>query len=116
MSEIKISVGGDLEAEANRRFTEAWRRAAQGESFRERNLAFENWDTLARVLTTKRLDILRHVHGHATTSIRALAKALQRDYSNVHADVQALTSAGLLDVSKGAVRVDYDSIETKIAI
>jgi len=43
-------------------------------------------------------------HRHATTSIRALAKALKRDYSNVHADVQALISVGLLDVSKAGVR------------
>jgi hypothetical protein len=35
---------------------------------------------------------------------------------NVHADVQALISAGLLDVSKAGVRVEYDSIETKIAM
>ena len=48
--------------------------------------------------------------------MRALAKALGRDYSNVHADVQALTAAGLLDAENGALRADYDAIETKIAI
>ena len=116
MSDIKITVGGALEAEATRRFTDAWHRAARGESFSERHLAFENWDTLTRVLTAKRLDLLRHIHRHTTTSIRALAKTLGRDYSNVHADVQALMSAGLLEVTKAGVRVDYDSIETKIAL
>ena len=50
------------------------------------------------------------------TSVRALAKALGRDYSNVHADVQALTAAGLLDTADGGVQADYDVIETKIAI
>jgi predicted transcriptional regulator len=90
MSDIEITVGGALETEATHRFTDAWHRAQRGDSFSERHMAFENWDTLARVLTGKRLDILRHVHRHATTSIRALAKALGRDYSNVHADVQAL--------------------------
>ncbi len=116
MSDIKITVGGALEADATRRFTDAWHRAARGEVFSERHLAFENWDTLARVLTGKRLDILRHVHRHTTSSIRALAKSLGRDYSNVHADVQALVGAGLLEVSSAGVRVDYDSIDTKIAI
>jgi hypothetical protein len=53
---------------------------------------------------------------HKVTSVRALAKALGRDYSNVHADVQALTAAGLLDATDGGVRADYDAIETKIAI
>jgi predicted transcriptional regulator len=48
--------------------------------------------------------------------IGTLAKALGRDYSNVHADVQALLVAGLLDATDGSVRADYDAIETKIAI
>ena len=113
---VKITVGGAMEGEASRRFVDAWHRAERGETFQERHLAFESWDVLSRVLTAKRMELLRHVRRHKVTSVRALAKALGRDYSNVHADVQALTSAGLLDPSDGGVRVDYDSIETRIAI
>jgi predicted transcriptional regulator len=105
-----------MEAEASRRFVDAWHSAERGESFHERHLAFESWDALARVLTGKRLELLRYVHRHNVTSIRSLAKALQRDYSNVHADVQALAGAGLLDNSGKGVRADYDAIETRIAI
>jgi hypothetical protein len=36
--------------------------------------------------------------------------------SNVHADVQALAAAGLLDTADGGVQADYDVIETRIAI
>jgi predicted transcriptional regulator len=68
------------------------------------------------VLTGKRMELLHYVRRHEITSVRALAKALGRDYSNVHADVQALTAAGLLDATDGGVRADYDAIETKIAI
>jgi predicted transcriptional regulator len=116
MSEVKITVGGSIEDDASRRFVDAWHRAERGESFRERHLAFESWDTLARVLTGKRMELLRYVRRHKVGSVRALAKALGRDYSNVHADVQALTSAGLLDMSEDGLRADYDAIETKIAI
>lgn len=116
MSDVKITVGGGFEDEAARRFVDAWHRAERGESFCERHLAFESWDTLARVLTAKRMELLRYVHRSPAPSVRALAKALGRDYSNVHADVQALAAAGLLDVSGGSVRADYDAIETKIAI
>jgi predicted transcriptional regulator len=116
MSDVKITVGGAIEDEAARRFVDAWRRAKRGESFRERHLAFESWDALARVLTGKRMELLRYVRRHKVTSVRALAKALGRDYSNVHADVQALTAAGLLDATGGGVRADYDVIETRIAI
>jgi len=84
--------------------------------FQERHLAFESWDTLARVLTGKRMELLRYVRRHNVTSVRGLAKALGRDYSNVHADIQALAAAGLVDTTDGGVRADYDAIETKIAI
>ncbi len=116
MSEVKITVGGAMEDEASRRFVDAWHRAARGETFREFYLAFESWDALARVLTRKRMELLRYVHRHEVNSVRALAKALGRDYSNVHGDVQALSSAGLLDTTHGGLRADYDAIETKIAI
>jgi predicted transcriptional regulator len=116
MSSVKITVGGAMEEEASRRFIDAWHRAERGETLHERHLAFESWDALARVLTGKRMELLRYVHRHDVTSIRSLAKALGRDYSNVHADVQALTAAGLLDATDGGVRADYDAIETKIAI
>jgi predicted transcriptional regulator len=116
MSDVKITVGGGMEEEAGRGFVDAWHRAERGEVFRERRLAFESWDALTRVLTNKRMDLLRYVRHHEVKSVRALAKALGRDYSNVHADVQALMAAGLLDSGDGALRADYDAIETKIAI
>jgi predicted transcriptional regulator len=116
MSDVKITVGGAFEEEAARGFVDAWHRAERGEAFRERRLAFESWDALTRVLTNKRMDLLRYVHRHGVKSVRALAKALGRDYSNVHADVQALMAAGLLDSGTDGLRADYDTIETKIAI
>jgi len=116
MSDVKITVGGTMEDAATRRFVDAWHRAEQGETFRERHLAFENWDALARVLTGKRMQLLRYVRRHKVTSVRALAKALGRDYSNVHADVQALMAAGLLDATEDGISADYDAIETRIAI
>ncbi len=116
MSNVKITVGGGMEEDASRRFVDAWRRAERGEPVHERHLAFESWEALARVMTGKRMELLHYVRRHKVTSVRALSKALGRDYSNVHADVSALTAAGLLDVADGGVQVDYDVIETKIAI
>jgi predicted transcriptional regulator len=116
MSKVKFTVGGAMENDASRRFVDAWHRAERGEVFHERHLAFESWDALARVLTGKRMELLRYVRRNNVTSIRALAKALDRDYSNVHADVKALAGAGLLEATPRGVRADYDSIETRIAI
>ena len=116
MNNVKITVGGAMDEEASRRFVNAWHQAERGETFQERHLAFESWDALARVLTGKRLELLRYVRRHKVASVRALAKALGRDYSNVHADVQALTAVGLLEAAEGGLRADYEAIETKIAI
>jgi predicted transcriptional regulator len=116
MSDVKVTVGGAMEEEASSRFVDAWHRAQRGKTFHERYLVFGNWDALARVLTGKRMELLRYVRRHDVTSVRALAKALGRDYSNVHADVRALTAAGLLDANNGRVCADYDAIETKITI
>jgi len=87
MSKVKMTVGGAMEKQAARHFIDAWHRAENGETFHERHLAFESWDALARVLTGKRMELLRYVGRHKVTSVRALAKALGRDYSNVRADV-----------------------------
>lgn len=116
MSDVKITVGGDMVAEAGRRFVDAWHRAEAGEDVCERHLAFETWDTLARVLTGKRLDLLRYVRHHDVASIRQLAAALGRDYSNVHADVKALAAERLLTNDGGRIRADYDAIETTITL
>jgi len=116
MNDVKVTVGGAMEDEASRRFVDAWHRGERGETIHERHLAFESWDALARILSGKRMELLGYVRRHKVASVRALAKALGRDYSNVHADVQALMAAGLLDVTDGGVRADYDAIETKIAI
>ncbi len=116
MSDVKIAVGGSVEEDAARRFVDAWHRAERGEAFHERHLAFESWDALARVLTGKRMELLRYVRRHKIASVRALAKALGRDYSNVHADVQALTAVGLLEAARDGLRADYNAIETRIAI
>jgi predicted transcriptional regulator len=62
------------------------------------------------------MELLRYVRRHKVKSVRSLAKALRRDYSNVHADVRALAAAGLLDATDRGIRADYDAIETKIAI
>ena len=116
MNDVKITVGGEMESAASACFINAWHRAERGETFHERHLAFENWDTLVYVLTGKRMELLRHVRRNPAASIRALAVALGRDQRDVPADVQALAGAGLLDTTDSGVRVDYDAIETTIAL
>jgi hypothetical protein len=71
MSKVKMTAGGAMEKEAARGFIDAWHRAEKGETFRERHLAFESWDALARVLTGKRM-------APAGTRSRAYARSPRR--------------------------------------
>lgn len=99
-----------------RRFVDAWHRAERGEATEEHHLSFESWAGLASVLTPKRLELLRHLRGHPTVSIAELARSLGRDYKRVHADVEALATAGLIDRTPAGLRADYHEIRARIAV
>ena len=114
MSNLKITVGGDFTNEARRHFIDAWHRAERGEDFRERHLAFENWNTLLTVLTSERVELIGYVRRHEVTSIQQLATALGRSDSHVRVDVEALATRGLLDTSGGRIRASYEAIDATI--
>ena len=117
MSELKIHVHDTLE-DMGARFAEAWRRAERGETVQERHLSFDSFETLARTLTPRRLDLLRHIHRTPAASIAALARAVGRDYKRVHEDVEALAGAGLVEreADGTGLSAPYDAIRTTIAV
>jgi predicted transcriptional regulator len=116
MSEdIKIRVGGGV-AEDLAAFTQAWKRAEDGDLREERVLAFESWEGLASVLTGERYRLLRHLHAHPERSINALALALGRQYRRVHEDVTILERAGLVDRSGGGVRTTADRLSAEVVL
>jgi predicted transcriptional regulator len=82
----------------------------------ERHLSFESWEGLSRVLTTKRLELLRHLRRHPAASVAALARAIGRDYKRVHEDVEALAESGLLTRDERSLRTGYDEIRATIAV
>jgi predicted transcriptional regulator len=67
-------------------------------------------------MTTKRLELLRHLHRHPQSSISALAKSLKRDYRRVHEDAVILAEAGLIERGGNGLRAGYDEIRTVIAL
>ena len=62
------------------------------------------------MLTPKRVELLRHLHRQEVPSVAELARALGRNYKRVHADVEALTAAGLIDRTPAGLRADYGEI------
>lgn len=116
MSDLKITVGGTIEGDAAQRFINAGHRAERDEAFQERPMAFESPDALVRGLSGERIALLHHVHRRKVAGVRALAKALGRDRSNVPAAVQALAAGGRLETTDAGLRGDDDAIETRIAL
>ncbi len=65
-----------------------------GEALNEKHVSFADWETMVRVLSPKRLGLLRHLHRSPAKNIRVLASALGRNYRRVHEDVEVLEAAG----------------------
>jgi len=62
-------------------------------------------------VSEKRLELIRHVAGDEGLQIRPLARALARDYKNVHTDVQGLIELRLLEKNaRGGLRAPFDEI------
>ena len=57
---------------------------------------FESIDAANRLLTPKRVELLRLLHDAGAMNTHELAKQLSRDYKNVRQDVLALSEIGLI--------------------
>src|SRR4030065_1545885 len=80
-------------------------------------LSFESARSLFAELTPARLDLLDTLRRVGPCSVYALAKAAERNYSNVHTDVSRLEKLGLIERAKdGAVSVPFESIEIRFPL
>jgi predicted transcriptional regulator len=112
----QIFVGGSLRDAADR-VADAWHEAERGAALNPQdNVTFASWSALASVMTEKRYELLRHLHGRPAPSIRALARDLGRDFKRVHEDVTALEAIGLIEREEGMLRADYNEIRAAIRI
>lgn len=62
------------------------------------------FDTAREVLTPKRRDLLAHLRDNDVTSIRDLARALDRNVSTVHDDVRTLYEHAVIDLDEDGAR------------
>ena len=76
------------------------------------HLSFESVRSLFAELTPARLDLLDTLRKVGPCSVYALAKAADRNYSNVHTDVGRLEELGLIErTEQDAIFVPYESVE-----
>jgi len=80
-------------------------------------LSFESARSLFAELTPARLDLLDTLRRVGPCSIYALAKAAERNYSNVHTDVSRLEELGLIERSdEGTVSVPFEAVEILVPL
>lgn len=80
-------------------------------------LHFESARVLFAELTPARLELLDTLKRTGPCSIYALARAAQRNYSNVHSDTAALERLGLIERNEDdAVFVPFDAVEIRLAL
>jgi predicted transcriptional regulator len=96
----------------------AWERAEQGMAPEEPidRLYLQSLETLLSVLTTRRLELLRALHESGLSSVRALAKELNRDYKNVRQDITLLEKVGLVQRKDGKVNAPWERIIAEIRL
>src|SRR5262249_12430448 len=85
-----------------------WLKAIQGKvdtkARGEEVITVSSWEILGRVLSPPRLQILSVIPTVKPKSIAALAKAMGKDFKNVHTDVKFLADLGLIELREEGAR------------
>jgi predicted transcriptional regulator len=97
-------------ADMGERFIKAWKTGkSQGST-----LEFESPAALFRVLTPKRWEMIECLQSVGPSSVRGLARALERDVKRVHEDLGVLITYGLVArIDDGRCHVPYDVIHAE---
>lgn len=84
-------------------------------------ISVNDWETLGRILSPPRLQLLAAIPVLKPTSIASLAKAMKKDFKNVYSDIQFLAELGLIDLKEEGARKNlvpiakYEGIEFSLA-
>ena len=107
-------------------FRETWKAVEEGKQVAcQGGTYFTSLEAARKVLTAKRLELLRVIRRERPGSVYQLARLVGRDLKNVHQDVHALAEYGLLSLRKTKAasgrqttvpRVRCKEIEVRIAV
>jgi predicted transcriptional regulator len=97
------------------RFVAAWKSGEQQNPVAV--LTFNSPAQLFSVLTPKRWELIEHLQKIGPSSIRGLARSLNRGIKRVHEDVTTLIEWGLIEkTGDNKIRVPYDEIEADFVL
>lgn len=114
----KLEIGMRSLKEMGADVLDAWKNVEAGHKVEPREaLYFANMPQLLAVLTPARWSLLETLKSGGPMSIYALAKRLERNYSNVHSDVAKLLALGLIEKNEsGQVLVPWDKIHADFTL
>lgn len=79
-------------------------------------LSFLSYEAMHRVLSPRRLDIVKAMTGRGPLSIREVARLVERDFKGVHTDVSALIEAGVIDRDGRKIEFPYEALHVEFDI
>jgi predicted transcriptional regulator len=120
----KIKIAVKTEDEVFKEVKGVWEKAEKGERVaKHEGLYFENLEAMRKVLTEKRLTILKTIRKEHPSSIYELAKFLKRDVKNTFDDIKFLADVGLIELKKtkdgrekNTPTVNYEKILLEIPV
>lgn len=111
---IEIAPRGSVFKTARKQLKAAEARPGLGANY---YLSFESARALFSELTPARIDLLEALRRRGPCSVYALAKDVERNYSNVHTDVGKLEEHGLVKrTPEDTVFVPFESMEIHLTL
>ncbi|MEK6657192.1 MAG: hypothetical protein AABY58_07090 [Nitrospirota bacterium] len=119
IKKVKIEIKG-LD-EALKEAGDVFERLSKGKHVKKKTaIYFSNLKEMRKVLTEKRLELLKIIKDKKPSSVYELAKMVGRDIKNVLEDLTYLQELGLVEVTKTKDKkipyVGYDKIAFEVAI
>ena len=98
----QLLIGIRTEQEQASEVMAAWKHAEKNLLTKEPvdRLYFLDMASLMKILSPKRMELLKALRSMGATNIRQLAMKVARNYSNVYQDVTELSAVGLIEMPK----------------
>lgn len=110
--EIKILSEEQAMQAAATRFLAAWEQGDYAGEY----LTFTSPSLFFEVLNAKRWELVIKLQTLGKTSIRELARQLQRDVHRVHDDIKILCAQGIIEQDEAGVSVPYSKIHADFTL
>lgn len=79
-------------------------------------VSFASVELLWEVMTPRRWALIRALLGREAMSLHAVSRLDGRDLETVHADVQALLDAGVLEQAANGILFPYDTVHVDFVV